>query len=48
VKAWPEVVAFAALVGGATWLEVSGKDAFLQWWVLLLWAIFTDWGQKTK
>lgn len=41
-------IAFAGLVGGAAWLEISGKHAGGLWFVIVLWAIFADWHPKGK
>jgi hypothetical protein len=41
-----EGIAFAALCAAATWLEVAGHEASGLWIVVVIWAVFGDWGQK--
>jgi hypothetical protein len=53
---WPEVrmrglgegIAFAGLCGVAAWLEISGEGAGGLWVIVVMWAVFTDWGQKKE
>lgn len=48
MKGLGEGIAFAGLIAGATYLEVSGKPAIGLWLLIVVWAMFSDWGQKKK
>ncbi len=41
-----EGIAFASLAIAATWLEVNGAKASGLWFVVVFWAILSDFGQK--
>lgn len=46
MKAIGEGIAFAGLCVAAAWLEVSGNNASGLWFVVVIWAVMSDWGQK--
>lgn len=39
-------IAFASLVAGATWLELSGKESGGLWFVIVMWVLFGTWNDK--
>lgn len=43
-----EGIAFAGLCISAATLEVFNKDASGLWIIIVLWIVFTDWGQKDE
>lgn len=43
-----EGIAFAALCLAAAALEIFDKDTSGLWVIIVLWAIFSDWGQKDE
>jgi hypothetical protein len=46
MKGLGEGIAFAGLAIAAAWLEIAGKTTGGLWAVVVLWWMFTDWGQK--
>lgn len=45
-KAIPEAVAFSALCVSCAAMEINGAGVSALWGAVVLWAFFSDWGQK--
>ena len=41
-----EGIAFAGLAVAAAALTITGNDSGSIWFVVVMWAVLTDWGQK--
>lgn len=46
MKGVGEGIAYAGMALAAAWMEVSDKDATGLWFVLVCWAILSEWGKK--
>lgn len=41
-----EGIAFAGLCAAAAWLEINGKPVGGLWFLVVIWALFSSFGQK--